>query len=264
MRYHINPRNGEPNPCKAVKNNCPFGNEENHFPSIEAARQHFEKDNTSFSETVLYKYPRTPHLPFSEGATSDDKHITEKGLKHLKSLNDLIVTEKMDGGNLTFYKDNFHGRSLSSGTHAWDSAARALWGKMRFDIPDGWRISGESMYARRSVSYESLPSVYLIFGIWNEKNELLSWDETTEWSELFGIPQVPVLHRGNSFNEAISIWKKTKDSNTSEGFVLRNADSFPIADFENNIAKYVRSDHVRTRADWRHRDDFATNTFKEN
>ena len=40
------------------------------------------------------KYPRTPHLPFSEGATSDDKWMSPSGLAHLRSGIDLVVTEK--------------------------------------------------------------------------------------------------------------------------------------------------------------------------
>lgn len=215
----------------------------------------------SVMSTALYKYPRTPHLPFSPGATSDDKHATAQTLAHLASGIDLVVTEKMDGGNLTFYRDDFHGRSKDSGTHAWDTAARALWASVRFDIPEGWRISGESVYARRSVGYENLPGVYLVFGIWDESNMLRPWGETKEWADLLGLPTVPVLYRGNDYAEATSIWARTHESSTSEGFVLRNAGAFSYADFESNIAKYVRAGHVTTAADWRHRDDFALNGF---
>lgn len=207
------------------------------------------------------KYPRTPHLPWSQGATSDDKLISATDLAHLESLPDFVVTEKMDGGNLTMYREYFHARSLDSGTHAWDTAAKALWANVRYMIPAGWRISGESMYARRSVAYDNLPSVYLIFGVWDESNNALDWDTVEELAAELGIPTVPVLYRGNSFDEAKAIWPATKDSETSEGFVIRNADSFPYDEFYKNIAKYVRADHIRTRADWRHRDDFALNGF---
>lgn len=207
------------------------------------------------------KYPRTPHLPWSDGATSDDKHITSSDLAYLQSLPDLVVTEKMDGGNLTLYRDYFHGRSLDSGTHAWDTAAKALWANVRFMIPEGWRVSGESMYARRSVAYDSLPSVFLIFGVWDEQNNALDWDTVKELSIELQVPTVPELYRGSSFEEASKVWISTTNSEISEGFVLRNAESFPYDDFQRNIAKYVRKDHVRTRADWRHRDDFAVNGF---
>lgn len=211
--------------------------------------------------TQTVKYPRTPHLPSSPGMTEDDKRISDAGLATLRDGRELVVTEKLDGGNLTWYRDAFHGRSLDSGTHAWDTAARALWGQVRFDIPEGWRISGESMWARRSVPYESLPGVYIVFGIWDEHQVLRPWDETVEWASLLGLPTVPLLYRGTDWNAATSAWMEQREENTSEGFVVRDAGAFAQKDFSTHIAKWVRAGHVRTRDDWRHRDDFATNTF---
>lgn len=43
-----------------------------------------------------YKYPRTPHLPWSPGATSDDKYISSFESFRGKQI---VVTEKMDGEN---------------------------------------------------------------------------------------------------------------------------------------------------------------------
>jgi len=209
----------------------------------------------------LRKYPRTAHLHDSPGATSDDKWASPEAIAHMSSGIDLIVTEKMDGGNLTFTRNHFFGRSLDSGTHAWDTHAKALWAKIRFEIPEGWRVSGESMYARRSVPYENLPGVYIVFGIWDETNTLLSWKDTQVWAELLELPTVPVVYEGNSFNEATKIWGKTHNTDTSEGFVVRNANKIAYDEFRNNVLKWVRADHVRTAADWRHRDDFAVNTF---
>lgn len=216
------------------------------------------------STLELKKYPRTPHLSHSPGATSDDKWASFEALTYLASGIDLLVSTKLDGGNLTWTHDHFFGRSLDSGTHPWDTQAKALWAEKRFDIPQGWRISGESMYARRSVAYDNLPGVYIIFGIWDETNTLLDWDSIVEWAELLGLPTVPVLYRGADFNKACSIWAQTHDDRTSEGFVLRDAGRIFYDDFGNKVVKYVRSNHVRTNADWRHRDDFALNTFESN
>lgn len=209
----------------------------------------------------MYKYPRTPHLPFSPGATSDDKHASKETIEFLKSGIELVVSEKMDGGNLTFGSDFFHARSLSSGTHAWDTAAKSLWAEIHSEIPEGWRISGESMYARRSVAYDNLPGPFIVFGIWNDKNHLIAWSEMEEWCDLLGLPHAPVIYRGTDYNEAVGTWGRKYNSDTSEGFVVRNAGSFAYEDFSKNIVKFVRKDHVRTSADWRHRSDFAVNTF---
>lgn len=209
----------------------------------------------------LYKYPRTPHLPFSEGSTSDDKYASKDTIAFLKSGIELVVTEKMDGGNVTLYRDAFHARSLTSKSHPWDAPAKALWASKRFDIPEGWRVSGESVYAQRSVAYDSLPSCLMVFGIWDEKNNLLSWDTTVEWAELLGFSVVPVLYRGDDYSEAIKVWKKTLNADVSEGFVIRNAGTFAYEDFEKNVAKFVRANHVQTSDEWRGRDDFVVNGF---
>ena len=210
---------------------------------------------------ALYRYPRSIHLPWSPGATDDDKHMLPADLEAFKKLPEFIVTEKMDGGNLTFYRDYFHGRSLDSGTHAWDTAAKALWARVRYLIPEGWRISGESLYARRSVAYENLPDVYMVFGAWDEDNNALPWAVVTELAQELNLSVVPTLYRGPSFQEAVTAWEKQRNVETSEGFVVRNPGSFHYDDFQKNLVKWVRADHVRTVADWRHRDDFEVNTF---
>lgn len=211
---------------------------------------------------MLHKYPRTPHLPESPGMTSDDKVISAAGLANLENAANLLVTEKMDGGNLTMYRDAFHGRSLDSGTHHWDSRARALWAQLCYGIPEGWRVSGESLYARRSVAYEDLDSVYLVFGVWNADNELLSWADTVDFCSETGFTTVPVIAQGLNFKESREIWSVDHNTDSSEGFVIRNADSFVFEEFQENIAKWVRPDHVQTAADWRHRTDYDLNTFK--
>jgi hypothetical protein len=170
------------------------------------------------------KYPRTHHLPDSPGATSDDRILTD--LAGLTS--ELVVTEKMDGGNLTFTRDLMYARSVDSGTHVWDRPAKALWARVAHEIPYGWRVCGESMWARRSVAYPDLPGVFLVFGVWDAAHTLRGWDETADHSE---------------------------------GFVVRAAAPIPEAEFGRRVAKWVRPQHVRTEAAWRHRDDFAVNGF---
>lgn len=207
----------------------------------------------------LVKYPRTPHLPESPGATSDDKHASAETIAYLSSGIELLVTEKMDGGNYTFTRSHSFSRSLDSGTHSWDTRSKALWAKIRWDIPEGWRISGESLLARRSVGYDNLPSVFLVFGIWDETNTLLDWDSTVEFAELLGLSTVPVLYRGSDFKKAVKVWSQVKDDKVSEGFVVRSADRIPYAEFSQNFAKWVRANHVTTTAAWRGRDDWLEN-----
>jgi len=222
------------------------------------------------------KYPRTPHLPWSPGATSDDKWISDVDLELLKSSGiELITTEKLDGGNISMSRDKFHARSEESTIGPWDFRAKARWQEFAHEIPENFIISAESLYARRSVAYENLPDVFLVFGIWEDlKNgdfKALSWDEVVEWTNLLELHTVPELYRGTNFHAATSEWARffgsdeyfgadaEKSAEKSEGYVIRNAGSFLHKDFAKNVAKYVRENHVRTAADWRHRDDFELN-----
>lgn len=203
------------------------------------------------------KYPRTFHLPDSPGATNDDR--VQDDLSWLDG--ELVVTEKLDGGNLTFTRDEMYARSLDSGTQPWDRPAKALWAMTAHRIPDDWRVCGESMWARRSIAYRDLPGVFIVFGIWDETDTLLGWDDTVDWAQRLELPVVPVLYRGGSLSEARAAWQTQRDAETSEGFVVRAAGRIPAAEFPHQVLKWVRPRHVRTEASWRHRDDFAVNEF---
>lgn len=206
------------------------------------------------------KYPRTPHLPWSPGMTSDDRVIKAEALARLGTM-PTVVTEKMDGGNVTLMRDTMYCRSLDSGTPPWEVRAKSEWARVAHDIPEGWRVSCESMWARRSVNYDELPGPLLVIGVWDTEN-LLSWTDTLAWSELLGIPTVPVLGESVGVHAAASMWSAVRDVECSKGYVVRSSNSVPVREFGSNIAKWVRAGHVRTDSSWRHRDDFAVNMFR--
>jgi len=203
------------------------------------------------------KYPRTFHLPDSPGATQDDK--VQPDLSWLDG--ELVVTEKLDGGNLTFTRDSMYGRSLDSGTQPWDRPAKALWAMTAYRIPDGWRVCGESMWARRSIAYADLPGVFIVFGIWDETDTLLGWDDTVDWATRLELPVVPVLYRGGSLSEARTAWASQREPDSSEGYVVRAAGRIRADEFAVKVLKWVRAGHVRTPDSWRRRDDFPVNEF---
>ena len=81
------------------------------------------------------KYPRTPHLPWSLGASSDDKVLPSVG--HFEGRQ-VIVTEKMDGENTTLYRDHIHARSLDSKGGEDRAWVKQFWASIRGEIPEGW------------------------------------------------------------------------------------------------------------------------------
>jgi len=197
------------------------------------------------------KYPRTFHFPWSPGATSDDKVLDSVG--HFVGRR-VVVTEKLDGENTSIYADSYsHARSMDSAHHpsrAWIKAQVAP--LMVGNLPEGWRVCGEGVYARHSIGYDRLPSYFLVFAIYDENNRCLSWDETVEWCALLGLEHVPVIYDGPWDEETIkAAWTgQSAFGDVGEGYVVRVADAFDYDAFADSVAKYVRPGHVQTGQHW--------------
>jgi hypothetical protein len=197
------------------------------------------------------KYPRTPHLPWSEGKTDDDKTLSS--IKHFDGMK-LMVTIKMDGENTTMTSDRVYARSVDSADHPSRHWVKSLWSQISYLIPEGWRVCGENLFAKHSIAYENLGSYFHVFNIWNEKNECLSWEETLEWCELLGLKHVEVLVDDVTSDAFPMIHARFLDgySQSHEGYVVRNRNSFEYKNFSKNVAKYVRANHVQTDSHWMH------------
>jgi len=191
-----------------------------------------------------FKYPRTPHLSWSKGIANDD--IMDKEDKFYNKI--VVVTEKMDGENATLYKDFYHARSIDSKHHESRTWIKSFQANISKDIPAGWRFCGEYLFAKHSIKYEKLKSYFYLFSIWNEKNECLSWWETVEIAEILDIPIPEILYLGKYNEKTIKDLKL--DLNKQEGYVIRNINSFKYEDFQNNVGKYVRNNHVQTNKHW--------------
>lgn len=190
------------------------------------------------------KYPRTCHLPWSKGATSDDKILNS--VKQFEGK-EIVVTEKYDGENCTMYNDYIHARSLDSKNHPSRDWVKKFHSEIKHEIPEGFRICGENMFARHSIYYESLPSYFLCFSIWDGE-KCLNWDETVEYAKMLNLQMVNVIYRG-IWDEDI-IKNIVINEEKQEGYVVRNASSFLYDEFKDNVAKYVRENHVDTDEHW--------------
>jgi|ERR1035437_601037 hypothetical protein len=197
----------------------------------------------------MIKYPRTSHLPFSLGMTSDDKMLQSDSFLIGKEV---IVTEKMDGENTSMYSNGFHARSLDSRHHSSRDWLAAFHASICNDIPEEWRICGENVFAKHSISYEGLPSYFLGFSMWNSENDCLSWDDTLMYFELVGVTPVKELYRGVYSESLLKELVSKLDVTTQEGFVVRPVSSFKFEDFNKAVAKFVRKGHVQTDSHWMH------------
>ncbi len=193
----------------------------------------------------LFKYPRTPHLPWSPGRSSDDVTMRDVGRFVGKEI---VITEKMDGENMTLYPDYLHARSVEVSYHPSRDWIKAMHASIAHLIPRGYRICGENLYARHSIAYQNLPSYFFVFSIWNERNECLSWRKTERMCSELGLVTPKVLFYG-LWDEAL-VREITVDEEVSEGFVVRTSGSFFYEDFSTNMAKWVRSSHVTDEKHW--------------
>lgn len=197
------------------------------------------------------KYPRTYHLPFSLGSTSDDKVLKDTSLFNGKQV---VITEKMDGENTTIYSDAFHARSLDSRHHSSRDWIAKLQGEIGYKIPTGWRVCGENLYAKHSLAYDNLPSYFMAFSVWDENNNCLDWDFTKEFLSELGLVHPKVLFEGEYSDNLVKDLVKTLDLEKQEGFVVRLRESFAYNDFTKSVAKFVRQGHVQTEDHWMHQE----------
>lgn len=192
------------------------------------------------------KYPRTLHLPWSETITSDDRKLLNCSVFEGKKI---LVTEKMDGENTSMYNNCIHARSLDSRDHESRSFVKRIHSRISHEIPNGWRICGENLFAKHSISYDNLSDYFLVFSIWDENNICLPWCQTKEYCKILDLKMVPTILTLESFDEN-TIRNISIDCKKTEGYVVRNYNEFHYSQFSSNVAKYVRKNHVQTDSHW--------------
>jgi hypothetical protein len=223
------------------------------------------------------KFPKIKHLPFSMSSTSDDVWL-DSTISFWDEK--VVVAEKIDGECTTMTRESCYARSPDSKNshHPSRSYVKQLHAAIKQEIPEGWRICGEGTYAKHSIYYDGLPSYYLVFGVFDDKDVYLSWDQVEEWAKLLGFPTVPVLYKGIYNDELekklMSFWPFASllGAPEAEGFVVRKTSAiypgwshaYPDCDcgecnfgddsattsWDNSISKFVRPSHVKTDKHW--------------
>jgi hypothetical protein len=204
------------------------------------------------------KYPRSFHLPWSPGGTSDDKRMAD--VLALVGA-PIVVTEKCDGSNLTYTSKSVFSRSHSGPpAHPSFDLAKATHGRIRHLISDGISVFCEYCYAVHSIEYAEMPEYSLVFGVRDDvRGTWWDWDMTAAQAADLGLPTVPVIFRG-----AVASERELEELTTGlargpsalggerEGVVVRLAGEFADAAFARSLGKWVRKDHVQTDEHWQH------------
>lgn len=201
------------------------------------------------------KYPKTLHFPDSPGVNDDDK-VWHEAPQTLWGSH-VVVTEKLDGECTTLTPDKWHARSLDTPYHPSRRVVQELHDQIKREIPTGWRICGENCYAFHSIFYEMQWPWFYVFSIWDDKNRCLPWDETVEYASVLNLPTVPEIYCGDWSDERqVKCWTNTSHfpqgefGPNQEGYVVRVAGGFHFDEFSTKIAKWVRSNHVKTADFW--------------
>lgn len=205
------------------------------------------------------KFPRTFHLPFSPGRGSDDKvHINCKSFLN----KEIIITEKMDGGNTGIDSCGVYARSRNGfANHPSFNMVKSWYSENKKLIDEeNLLLYLENMYGVHSIEYNNLNKFMFLIDALKEKNDTLyfvSYDELIDISNKIKVLLVPDLFRGvvkseKELEKLISnlMNSKSKYGDTKEGVVIRIIDEFHFSDYSSSTAKYVRANHVQSDIHW--------------
>lgn len=210
------------------------------------------------------KYGRTYHYPFSPGTTSDDR-INHNYWQDIQQLSEVVHTEKLDGENTCLNQYGVFARSHAAPTrHPWANYLKERWGWMKRDLGE-LEIFGENLYAIHSIAYQNLEEHFYVFAI-REGNYWLSWEEVKFYAAMLDFPTVPelslefpktelayealIFDLANQKSRFTSVESTTQKPCVMEGIVSRNIGSYEVANFKQNVFKYVRKNHVNTDSHW--------------
>ena len=207
--------------------------------------------------TSIPKYPRTPYLPFSPSKAPDDRVIQDVSL-FLDA--DLVITEKLDGGNTALHQGNVYARSTTAPSVApWFGMTKKHHSWKLADSPAV--LFGEDIYGLHSIEYDPVPEdkTFYAFALMDDirYTRFASWKETVEFAERLEIPTVPVLYEGDFRTEA-DLYDFVMNAHSEpsvlggerEGIVIRWAWGIDYSVYSRYVAKSVRPNHVQTDEHW--------------
>ena len=201
------------------------------------------------------RYPRTPYWPWSPAiGRGDDVHANPDRFVG----EDVVVTEKLDGGNTLLHAGKVYARSVSAPSGGKWMAMVKKHHAWKVNEPDVY-LYGEDIYGVHSVTYAPVAEreTFYAFALRDGAGAFAAFDEVEAYAKQREIPVVPVLFRGRLRSVAeISAFMKQAHGEPSalgserEGVVMRLARGFPAAEFQDNVCKSVRAGHVQTDEHW--------------
>ncbi len=201
------------------------------------------------------KYPGIPYWPWSPAiGRGDDRHPNPDRFVG----EDVVATEKLDGGNTLLHAGEVYARSVAAPSDAkWMAMVKKhhVW---KVTEPDVW-LYGEDVYGVHSIEYDPVPeqATFYAFALRGGDGAFAAFAEVEAYARPREIPVVPVLFRGR-FGSVAEIREFVEHAHGEpsalggerEGVVMRLARGFPAAEFPDDVCKSVRLGHVQSDEHW--------------
>jgi len=209
------------------------------------------------------KYPSTPHWPWSQTVHKDDRY-------HQDPIafvgREVVITEKLDGGNTCLYGGEVYARSTGQPSHhGWMGMVRKHHAWKTVDARPDMVFYGEDLFGIHSIEYDAMreDETFRLFaaryinpkymeGGWFADHDLLE-----KIAAELGVITVPTLFKGTFDSvEDITEWFEAHIDQPStlggecEGFVIKRNTPIIADQFSHYVAKYVRANHVQTDEHW--------------
>ena len=201
------------------------------------------------------KYPRTPYWPWSP-AIGRDEYVHGNPDRFVGE--DVVVTEKLDGGNTLLHAGKVYARSVSAPSEAKWMAMVKKHHAWKVKEPGVW-LYGEDIYGVHSIEYEPVAeqATFHAFALRRGDGAFAAFAEVETYARRRDIPVVPVLFKGRfeSVADIRAFMARAHEQPSSlggdrEGLVMRLARGFPAAEFQDGVCKSVRQGHVQTDEHW--------------
>jgi hypothetical protein len=206
------------------------------------------------------KYQKICHLPNSQSISSDDNWLSDSSQFDNKLV---IILEKFDDENTTMYDDKIHARSIDSmhlyARHPARTYVKALHAKVKHKIPKNIRIVGGNLYAKHVVSYDLLPDYFIAYCAFRYDNSVgistcLGWSETIDICNNVGLKIAQPIYIGHWNSKDKNKWwpfqSMYSSTDLAEGYIVRNVNSFPESEFDQNYGKFVRKNFCLDDEHW--------------
>lgn len=207
----------------------------------------------------LVKYPHTRYLNFTPGC--DKLDVDECGYIETEKLLDkpLVITLKLDGSNVKLTSEIVTARNGHSAPHKSFDLLKARHSSFKHLIPRNISVFAEWLYAKHSIHYRgdnALNSLLQVFAVYDHDTQLwYGWLDVCAFALSLGLQTVPEL----GFRAYQQPWELQADAeiignahirNGHEGLVIRSWYPFHWSQFGDNVAKFVRANHVTTDKHW--------------